>query len=1625
MNTENQPNSPQYQSWKSFVHRYCAQWAILLLVAACAWMHLIQHAHAFGGVTQPNLEYVESTVDLRVKVLGGYVQVRRTWSEGRWYVNSAWADLKFTLDPLDNTVKSIERAGSVFQKSGTGIYVFDRQFFISRSVDAGGALTGWRWYNRRGDYITYDPQGKIVSYGDRNNIKVTFVYDATGRIATVNDHFGATALTYSYTNDLLTKITDRAGRNVQYAYTGTGVSARLTSVTDVTGYVWLYTYNGDGQITSTTDPENRTFTITYLSSVATPGGSLSKAGVNGATGGSATLAAVQSTSGVVTTKSGESIIPFAPTALGSVAGQQSADILANPIGSGLGGVTKAGGLAKETSVGLASSGGASNASKIARVAKVVDPLNQATVYTIDYDRVARRYSTSVKYPGGRTTDSVYDTEGRELSMNMGSRAITALNRLSPFEEETADERGYVTKRTYDAARNLLKITYPDGASVTTTFDANFSLPLLRTDERGNQTKFEYDARGNLARITEAFGALEAQVTEMTYDQYGQQLSRIRRDGKGEPTSTYTYDAYGNFLSTKDGEGNIVNFSSNDVIGNPLILVDQRGFQTEMQYDGFGRLLSIKQSKGTTQEILKLYSYDKVGNLTKAIDERGKIFEYRYTPLNRMAQEIDPYGKIYKTEYNAAGYPTIETDEENRVVTQSTYDVANYLTSYKDGKNNETTLVYTDSTGSHALPFGPASFKYPTYEARNSFDSRHRLSLETLLYDNEGLVTSHTYDASGNKATIADADGKTTFFENDRLNRPTKITNRIGAELAMVYDKADNLIQLKDGKGNAHSFEYDKTGRVKKEILPLGQIRTYVRDAKGSITEVNEPNGQKSSYEYDSNNRIIGIKLYPAQSSSPSLAYTLGYDSSGNLISWNDGTHSGVITYDEAGRMLSETIGYGSGIALTYRYTYFANGLKKILTYPASSGVDGLAVTYAYDAHDEVNSITIPNEGTIAVNEFKWMMPTKSTMPGGSVINYNRDGLLRIASLNAKNPAQVMVADLSNKYNRLTDVSERTLDGKNATFQYDAERRITGVTGNTPEFHTYDKADNRITSSAAAGTWVYDANNRLTQRGAIGYEYDSVGNVTKKTDATISAQSPSITIYRYDAKGRLVQVEDVTGLPATQAGTVTARYAYDVMDRRLWKEVGGVKTLFLHADEGLIMETTAAGTPIKSYGWKADSEFGMSPQFMRDHTTDQFAYFINDHSSSPIRALNKAGDLVWKGDYNSMGALKPDTAVTNLVDHNLRRPGQYEDKETGLYYNWNRYYDPASGRYITQDPLGFGGSSANLYDYANQNATNMVDNNGKFIVVLVPVVTWAWRIIGFYDLYKDITNPCMDPYQVLIGQIPYGRMFKKIRYRKKYLPDPPNCPLPNSFSGETLVHAWDAERQLEILKPIADIRIGDKVLAYAEWEQEASKALRYDVVEDVISSYKEQKLIAVTFNNGETIRATPEHPFKTENGWRAAALLDVGNLISTTENRLELSARKNSSAIRMDGAASNFRVVSQVIQESKILPVYNLEVASSHTFYVGKDGVLVHNGRGATGKARETIWDKCGGMCSYCGCQLQRGAGAGNSFECDHYYPVGGGGPKGPENQVGSCRTCNRGFGPTWPGTGNKPTLPGR
>jgi RHS repeat-associated protein len=90
--------------------------------------------------------------------------------------------------------------------------------------------------------------------------------------------------------------------------------------------------------------------------------------------------------------------------------------------------------------------------------------------------------------------------------------------------------------------------------------------------------------------------------------------------------------------------------------------------------------------------------------------------------------------------------------------------------------------------------------------------------------------------------------------------------------------------------------------------------------------------------------------------------------------------------------------------------------------------------------------------------------------------------------------------------------------------------------------------------------------------------------------------------------------------------------------------------------------------------------------------------------------NASGAVVWRAAYNAFGNATVDASST--VVNNLRFPGQYYDAETGLHYNWNRYYDPNTGRYITADPIGLEGG-INLFSYVGGNPVNKMDIMGLY------------------------------------------------------------------------------------------------------------------------------------------------------------------------------------------------------------------------------------------------------------------------------------------------------------------------
>ena len=115
-----------------------------------------------------------------------------------------------------------------------------------------------------------------------------------------------------------------------------------------------------------------------------------------------------------------------------------------------------------------------------------------------------------------------------------------------------------------------------------------------------------------------------------------------------------------------------------------------------------------------------------------------------------------------------------------------------------------------------------------------------------------------------------------------------------------------------------------------------------------------------------------------------------------------------------------------------------------------------------------------------------------------------------------------------------------------------------------------------------------------------------------------------------------------------------------------------------------------------------------PLFVKQN--GQYYFYHTDHLGTPQKLTAVNGTVVWSAMYSSFGDAQVLSAST--VENPLRLPGQYEDQETGLHYNWHRHYDPELGRYLNVDPIGlFGG--INLFSYASNAPIIITDPLGLY------------------------------------------------------------------------------------------------------------------------------------------------------------------------------------------------------------------------------------------------------------------------------------------------------------------------
>jgi RHS repeat-associated protein len=391
------------------------------------------------------------------------------------------------------------------------------------------------------------------------------------------------------------------------------------------------------------------------------------------------------------------------------------------------------------------------------------------------------------------------------------------------------------------------------------------------------------------------------------------------------------------------------------------------------------------------------------------------------------------------------------------------------------------------------------------------------------------------------------------------------------------------------------------------------------------------------------------------------------------------------------------------------------------------------VAYGYDEFGRLTGRTTP-AGAESVWEFDSVgQPRRLTADGRAVtLEYDRVGretgrrfgesLSVTRSFDAMNRLISQAVDhsrgriQSRTYEYRADGSlTKVHDQLNGVRRYelDLAGRTTRVSGEGwAESYAYDALGNQTAADWPArpfgddgcGERAYQGAN-LVRAGRIRYEHDAAGRVVLRQKTRLS-RKPDTWRYSWDAEDRLTQV-------VTPDGTVW-RYQYDALGRRTGKQriaENGVDVLeqvdFTWDGVSLCEQTTRWGESSDSVTltWHlhgpeavAQSERRTMAEAPQEEVDARFFAIVSDLSGAPCELIDESGEIAWRSLSTNWGKLS--WPVRSQAHTPLRFPGQYFDSETGLNYNYLRYYDPEVGRYVSQDPLGLA-PAANPVGYVDR------------------------------------------------------------------------------------------------------------------------------------------------------------------------------------------------------------------------------------------------------------------------------------------------------------------------------------
>ncbi len=1212
--------------------------------------------------------FEEGLVDLSIKIPGSHISIMRLYRDDHWIFNHPWSSIThheiYTANGggSGRSPSYVERNGLTYEclnAYGThyGYPMADEQGNTTYPYTITETDAGWQWRNKYGEWINYNTGGDILSYGDLQRTHALMSYN-NNVMTGVMDAQSNQLFWISYTNDLISSVRDEMNRTVQYSYSTNGL---LTNVVDVTGNETTYGYDSEGRM----------------------------------------------------------------------------DFIREPNGD-------------EHAIARYDNG---------HVRSVLNAAGQGRLFEYNYDAVREEYYALEERTDGILIERWYDG-------NDGSLLKRLRNGTMEFDSAEEEDDLYEPKVEKDGWGNIIKITYTDGAEATheyigITVDGTRISKLAKDiSETGITNLYQHDAKANLTNEILYAGTAFEQNILYEYDEIGQLLSRSEglASSPNEPRITeYLYDERGNTVSVTAPDGTITTNTYN-LLGNVLtsgVITENSELFTlsSNTFDAAGNLLTSARLTDNGYQTTVSNAYNSVGNRVISRDVTGRPTTYDYDLNGRMIAITNWLGEVTTRTYDFEGslLAEIKTTEDGEQRTDYTYDdQGNLLTQtlITDNQSLITSYSYdldnrliksTDSSGN----ITETTYNDPGLVETETRITDNRSRITEYCYDLRGrvlsqtvstltgstvlttLTTSYSYDAYGNISSVTDPMSRETGTEHDLLGRVTAVTDALGNTNQFAYNAWGSLTNLTDANGNETAFEYDEAGRLTQKTYDDNTFHEYFYDDLGHLETAIDAKEQMITYEYDLLGQLRTNFFFATTNAlTPDKTVVYTYDEYGRILVSDlrslTSTNTYVFAYDDTNRTRTVTVDFGS-FSKSYTYEYDSDSRK--LAFIRGSFTN----SYSYDAQGRLESIGIPNEGVVTYNYNAVGLPSGITLPGGTEKRFGYDALSALATNTVRDAAanEVMNREyIRNAMQNITGIVEDDSDQLIVkSYQYDRTDQLTNETVSADSVplrensFVYDSMGNRTTEYTDDTEWVgsltYDPNNLnqylsvTSASSAVSFSYDLNGNTTQKV--SVASGVTSVVNYAYSIDNRLTEVV----ISKASSLKTKALYQYDPFGRRVNKKVYAWESdlwsltsdiWYLYADEGLVGEFDENGDEIRSYCWKPNSLWMNDPVCMTVPSKGTF-YYLNDHLGAPQRMVDESGALVWSMTSEAFG--KATVSTNSTINNNLRFSSQYYDEETGLQYNYFRYYDTEAGRYLRRDPLLERGG-INLYGFVRNNPLYLFD-----------------------------------------------------------------------------------------------------------------------------------------------------------------------------------------------------------------------------------------------------------------------------------------------------------------------------